>query len=377
MREHLFITYNLSNIILVQDQKLSEEISNLTQAHIFGVDEGELINYFVDKYEINPLIIDTENVTIAQSEVNIDVSQDQLRFIRDRSHPYYIKGIRISYYIPYNGDKNLFFCRASTFSSLLPFGEVNESEVVVTIDSLEDTPEKIKEIYSRNLSNIQQHIAWVNNDVAGFNNSLKNKISNLINARKNKLNKNISLVNSLGYPLRRRDNIPHTYTVPAVKKKIIPALPIVKQKNVPPEPILGDEAYELILKTISDMSLTMERSPQTFAKLKEEEIRDHFLMVLNSQFEGAATGETFNYEGKTDILIREKNKNIFISECKIWKGEKVLLDTIDQLLGYVSWRDTKTAILVFNKSKDFTSIVKQVVDFVEIVFVNFMQLKKE
>ena len=86
----------------------------------------------------------------------------------------------------------------------------------------------------------------------------------------------------------------------------------------------------------------------------------HFLLFLNGHFQGKATGETFNYEGKTDILIRENDKNVFIAECKFWHGEKVFNETIDQLLGYTSWRDTKTAILIFNKNKDFTSVLKTI-----------------
>ena len=108
------------------------------------------------------------------------------------------------------------------------------------------------------------------------------------------------------------------------------------------------------------MALVMERSPQTFSKLKEEEIRDHFLMVLNSHYEGQATGETFNYGGKTDILIRVEGKNVFIAECKFWRGEKELRKTIDQLFRYTSWRDTKTAILLFNKDRDFSSVLNKI-----------------
>jgi hypothetical protein len=31
-------------------------------------------------------------------------------------------------------------------------------------------------------------------------------------------------------------------------------------------------------------------------------------------------------------------------------------DTIAQLLGYVSWRDTKTAIVIFNRNKNFSRV---------------------
>ena len=41
-------------------------------------------------------------------------------------------------------------------------------------------------------------------------------------------------------------------------------------------------------------------------------------------------------------------------------GVKVFEETIDQLLGYSSWRDTKTAILVFNKNKDTSKVLETI-----------------
>lgn len=43
-----------------------------------------------------------------------------------------------------------------------------------------------------------------------------------------------------------------------------------------------------------------------------------------------------------------------------WNGEKLFLDKINQLLGYTSWRDTKTAILVFNRNVEFSKVVAQI-----------------
>ena len=47
---------------------------------------------------------------------------------------------------------------------------------------------------------------------------------------------------------------------------------------------------------------------------------------------------------------------MFIAECKFWHGPKGFNEAIDQLLGYLSRRDTKTAILVFNTTKDSGSV---------------------
>ena len=108
------------------------------------------------------------------------------------------------------------------------------------------------------------------------------------------------------------------------------------------------------------MAIAIERSPNAYRGMHEEELRMQFLVALNSHFEGTATGETFNGNGKTDILIRHENKNLFIAECKFWNGPTSLTGAIVQLLGYTSWRDTKTAILLFSRNKDFTDVLAQI-----------------
>lgn len=108
---------------------------------------------------------------------------------------------------------------------------------------------------------------------------------------------------------------------------------------------------------MQDMALVMERSPDAFKSMDEEALRQHFLVQLNGQFEGKATGETFNMSGKTDILLREGNRNVFIAECKFWKGPKAFGEAVDQLLGYTTWRDGKTAILVFNRGTDTSTVL--------------------
>ena len=108
------------------------------------------------------------------------------------------------------------------------------------------------------------------------------------------------------------------------------------------------------------MSQNIERSPSTFVHMKEEQIRDLILVSLNGHYEGGATGETFNAQGKTDILIRADGRNVFIAECKFWNGPKSLITAIDQILGYLTWRDTKAALLLFCNNVDFTNTLSSI-----------------
>lgn len=121
-----------------------------------------------------------------------------------------------------------------------------------------------------------------------------------------------------------------------------------------------DATYDDILGIIKNMVLVIERSPDTFKGMREEDLRNHFLVQLNGQYQGQASGETFNGSGKTDILIRHDGRNLFIAECKFWQGPASLTAAVDQLLSYTTWRDTKTAILLFNRNKAFTDVLAQV-----------------
>lgn len=261
--------------------------------------------------------------------------------------------------VPFEGDKELFSCKASTFTYSPPRATVQEGEILVRFEEVEPKPEKIKEEFERWLADIEKNINYVNNDLRSYNEGLVASIRQKIDARKSKLLKDQGLVAALGYPIKQSSDVPKTYTVPNVQRKLV-TKPQASNSAFVPEPVLDAENYEAILKIISDMVLVMERSPHAFKELDEEALRQHFLVQLNGHFEGKGTGETFNYSGKTDILIRENGKNIFIAECMFWKGQKSLTDKIDQLLGYVSWRDTKIAALVFNKNKEFSKVIEQI-----------------
>ncbi|MGE5352274.1 MAG: hypothetical protein ACM3P0_09340 [Acidobacteriota bacterium] len=365
MSDELFCKYDLYSALEDLNKKLHDEVMNMTADYILKVDEAQLIDHLLNKYSMQPIELNIEDVTIEQKEINIDVSHDPLRIIIDRSRPVYRKGNRISYFIPFSGDPNLFNFRPSQMSSMIPFAKIINNNIIISIETLDYNPDKIKDQFNAQLRLINEYTAWINSDLQSFNNKLPSKLIPLITARKSKLLKNVNLVNELGYPLRSRNNLPETYIAPVMRKRIIPAPTVSKYSNSPAEPELSYSDYEYILKVISDMSLVMEKSPATFVKLSEEEIRDHFLMHLNGHYEGNATGETFNYEGKTDILIKDKGKNIFIAECKFWNGAKKLIETVDQLLGYLSWRDTKTSILLFNRNKDFTNVIKQIPDIIK------------
>lgn len=105
------------------------------------------------------------------------------------------------------------------------------------------------------------------------------------------------------------------------------------------------------------MTAAVQRLPKTFMPMPEESLRDVLLVVLNNRF-GPATGETFSRRGKTDIFIPwgGDERAVFIAECKWWKGPRAFGKAIDQLLGYLTWRDSRAGLIVFVRDGSPTEI---------------------
>ena len=209
------------------------------------------------------------------------------------------------------------------------------------------------------LNDIDQYLGWQRKDAEVFHQRLVNHARAAIEQRKQRLLRDRNMAADLGFKMRPRADA-GTYSASQVRRKIAPSLPPASSAPYKPEPVLDEDMFQHILKVLDNMVHVIERSPSAFAEMGEESLRHHFLVQLNGHYEGQATGETFNHQGKTDILIRVEDRNIFVAECKFWKGEKAFQETIDQILRYMSWRDTKAAIILFNRNKGFSEVLEKI-----------------
>jgi hypothetical protein len=361
MRENnLFCSKELRVYLENQESKMYEEISLIDANKLLNTSTEDLVQYCYKKYYIEAPQITESEIKVAQSEAKIDVRYDFNRFIEDKRYPVYVDGTIITFYVPYRGNAEIFECQPAKYYSLFPRAEVVEGELIITVPTTEHNEEKTRKAFNQEYELIQKYLVNANEQIDVFNGSLKGKASGRIESRKNKVLSDQGLVASLGFPLKRIEGAPVTYVVPEVARKIEPIFPKASIAPYVPEPTLDPKEYENILSIISGMVHVIERSPNAFKTMGEEELRQMLLVFLNGQYQGQATGETFNYSGKTDILIRHKDKNIFIAECKIWKGPEELIKAIDQLLGYTSWRDTKTAIIIFNRNKNTSLVLEKI-----------------
>ena len=315
--------------------RLDKEISDYDADRFLNTDPEKLCGYFSDKLTLDLPMIQDDGISVDQRETEIDVSHGSRAFDYGwgRHGPTYVPGTEYEFHIPFTGDANLFHVRPTTFtSSGSPMASIRDGYLICLIRGVDLAPEKVKADLNTTLAAIKQHLAWLGQSTTIWNSTLLAKVQTLVSQRRAKLLRARNAVADLGFKIRERPGAAKTYAAPVARKKVIPTIPLASSAPWKPEPTLDNAIYERILEVIANGAVLMERSPSAFHHLGEEALRTHFLFLLNGQFEGAATGETFNYEGKTDILIRQEGRNLFIAECKFWGGPKVLTETINQLL---------------------------------------------
>lgn len=348
-------------------EKVVEEIQSLNNEYILKASQTELEDFYVEKAILTPILLHTDKYCIEnQISVPIDVSNNFQRFTMS-AQKITVSGTSLDIAIPYEGDSDLWKIRPSSYSvSGYPEIEIREHEIVFNIRFADDSVNTLdlKNRINRHVLDLACAIETLKSDIEKHNKNVPNRIKDALCCKRKQAETAIGSVLALGIPMKRRDQ-PLTFTVATQRRKSPKCRPKVHTEVYKPEPTLDEEEYQYILKVIRGMSLVIERSPSSFITLDEEAIRTHFLLQLNGHYEGNASGETFNASGKTDILIKVDNKNIFIAECKFWDGVKKFNEAIDQLLGYLSWRDSKCALLIFNRTKNSSSVRKKMHDAME------------
>ena len=342
---------------------LESEVKKEPEDKLLNVGGRKYVNYLYRKYKIENIDLHFGDTYATSREEKIPAEKfPKGSFFVERGKKY-DKNV-IEFNIPFSGNKELLKCTPS--SRMLWTIEVKVEDGCVCFDIIDfhEDADKINRRYDDNKSSIEKQLSNVRGEVKSFNNSLNDKARKVFEERKENLLDKNDLLSNLDVPVKKSGDVPDTFSVPSPdrKKRIQVEKPEVREEEFQPEPTLDTETFNQILEVIDDVGVQFERSPTTYRDKNEEDLRDHLLLFLEPNFEGSATGETFNRAGKTDILLRHEGENIFIAECKFWKGAKKFREAISQLLGYLTWRDSKSSLVLFIQNKGFSSVLEQIPD---------------
>ena len=217
------------------------------------------------------------------------------------------------------------------------------------IDAQTQPPEMLQQAMMSLLEGVRNGVNNQRANIDTFNHELVGLLDEHIAWRRKNYERYLAAAAKLKLPIALKADAPPLKPI-QVQRRVVPPLPPGTQTaNVPPDPGIADATYEQILHAIRNQGRQFERTPATYGKHDEEGLRDILWGNLSTHFARDVNGEAFSRAGKTDIRIDDDGRAAFIAECKIWRGSKELLAALDQLLGYLRWRDCKTALIVFNR----------------------------
>ena len=117
--------------------------------------------------------------------------------------------------------------------------------------------------------------------------------------------------------------------------------------------------YDKVLEIVYGDYTELEHIIPDKNMLGEEDLRAHAVAALKTHG-FSTTAESLNRNGKTDIKVQnDKGEVIFIAECKIWNGEKLFLEAVNQLFGYLNWHNTKAALIIFVENDSFKETIEK------------------
>lgn len=355
MTGNMFHRYLLSDFIETYRARLASQIDSLEITDETNL--STLIEKLKAEYIIKPLVL-KEPIPFTPREVSTDVRGERGRIYK-RKH------FEIDINIPYEGNIKLFECRPSTSFIVYLSNDIqiNSSNIRTTIVLVDLDPANFQSQVHKIFSDISLNLPKMNAEIAPWNDGLESFIKSLIGQRKSAVAKKFDFMEKIGLKINPKSD---EYMVPPpIAKKAIP-IPVSEiSRKVKKEiiPILQEEIYRDIIEVLYNVGKAVERKPSIYSKKHEEDLRDIFLLFLETRYESTSgVGEAFNKIGKTDILLKysKDGTNLFVAECKFWKGQKKLHEGIDQLLGYLTHRDSKTALILFIDQKEFSSVVVSV-----------------
>lgn len=353
----LFSRYDGFTIQRERIQRIQAEIATLPAERILNTDLDALTDYYVAANHVEVPTLRMDEISAEHSERPIQIVD---RYYDGASTTVIGESYRIE--VPYDGREEVFHW-SSNMSSSPPRASITTTHVIFEVSGRTVSADQVQRAINETAGTISQYLDWSRAFWSNFDDQVRRAARSALREREAKLlaskEQNAALA-SLGIRLKEKPADPKAFIAPPVKTVIAPKMPPMRPSQ-PQDPTLDKETYQRILGLVRGAGRSIEQSSSRTRSLDEEGLRDMFLVPLNAHF-GTATGEAFNFTGKTDILIREGAGNLFVAECKFWGGAVQFASTIDQLLGYLTWRDTKTAIIIFNRNVGFSHVLQQLAD---------------
>lgn len=319
---------------------------------IIGSNIDELVEYFLQKYSLSSIELDETR----QLEVEKVIKKEEFKTIFGDIATKDVTYAKITFPLKPARDLAESF-KYHTQTHTVKAYEFDFNEVNYTV-SIETLPENMQAAIDEHKSLFSQRTGEIVQNNTELQNFIRSKVEERIASVKKDDDFFEIMLQKVTVPLKRKSD-PQDYHVPLHVRQELKSLQ-EPSSDRPKELVLTDEQLKSIIEVIDVDGRNFENTPGTFSKLDEPDLRNIILSHLNHYFPDDATGETFVGLGKADIRLKVFKGQILVAECKYWHGEAELMEAIDQLFSYLTWRHNFGILIIFSKNQDFSDVLNKI-----------------
>jgi len=209
----LFSELDLRRTLDSQESAIATAVEAYSADRLTHEPEEQLVAHFTEQFRVDAPVLTEGAISIAAEEAQVDVSGSFDRDTMGQS-PFYVPGMRVTYFVPFTGDPNLFRYSPSARTFNPPHADVVNNELQFKYERADSEVAATKPEFDAELSKVRQYLSWLLGDVSMYNASLPARIRAKVSDRRSRLEKAQAGVQALGFPLRQGPR-PHPSPAPA------------------------------------------------------------------------------------------------------------------------------------------------------------------
>ena len=199
--DHLFWEYDWHSVVESQKQQLRKKIDNLSAEDLSKGTLDEFAESLAGQFEIEPPTIFPNKLEVSQREVEIDFSGDPDRYF-SRSGPHNVKGTAIDVRLPFEGDKEMFRVKPTTYNFSPPRGRISQGYIEFTVEGVNLTKEQVQTEIDGRVNSISEFLEFQTNSIGNLPTELRQIAYQSLEQRQHKLQADSDLISDLGYQIR-------------------------------------------------------------------------------------------------------------------------------------------------------------------------------
>ena len=214
----LFSDFELDAVLRARLQTLNKKVYAIPEQR-FEKESNEFMAAMVaSQLVVSPLRMLEDKITVSSREASIDVSHDPLRCFATPG-PHYVRGLEVTYHLPYMGEPKLLRCRPNPFTFNPPRAVIGSDELRFPYDQADRNIQATEADFQEDVTQLREWVSRVNAQVTAHNAFLEERARHLVERRRAEIDKTQSDLAQLGYPIRSNASVKSRPEVTAVVDK--------------------------------------------------------------------------------------------------------------------------------------------------------------